>query len=62
MNCIVLAKLVGILYLESYTQVDLFTLDCNSSYHSVIVQNNTFIEVDVININKDLAYNIKFKD
>lgn len=62
MNCIVLAKLIGILYADlEPVSVNLFTLDCDTSHHSVIVINNEFVEVDVIKINKDLSYNIKIK-
>ena len=64
MNCIVIAKLIGILsgdISENQSKVDFYNLDCNSDIHSVIVQNDKFVEIDVIKINKDLSYNIKIK-
>ena len=64
MNCIVIAKLIGILsgdISDNQSRVDFYNLDCNSGIHSVILKNNEFVEVDVIKINKDLSYNIKIK-
>ena len=65
MNCIVIAKLIGLLNGEmrgtQESRVQFYNLDCNSGIHSVIVQNDNFVEIDVIKINKDLSYNIKIK-
>lgn len=62
MNCIVIAKLIGLLNGEMQeSKVDFYNLECDSGFHSVIVRNDKFVEVDVIKINKDLSYNIKIK-
>ena len=65
MNCIVIAKLIGLLTGEMQgtqeSRVQFYNLDCDSGIHSVIVQNDNFVEIDVIKINKDLSYNIKIK-
>ena len=65
MNCIVIAKLIGLLNGEmrgtQESRVQFYNLDCDSGIHSVIVQNDNFVEIDVIKINKDLSYNIKIK-
>lgn len=53
--CIVIAKLIGILNSEP---VDVYKLDCSTTSHSVILKNNEFQEVQIINMNKDLSHNI----
>ena len=64
MNCIVIAKLIGILNSDvvQESKFDVYKLDCSSSTHSVIIQNDRFVEVDILKINPDLTYNIKIKD
>lgn len=58
-TCIVIAKLIGIL---NSNPVDLYKLDCGGTEHSVIIQNQEFVEVQIKNINhKDLTYNIVLK-
>lgn len=64
MNCIVIAKLIGLLAGDvdnKISRVDFYNLECDSGFHSVIVKDEKFVEVDVIKINKDLSYNIKIK-
>ena len=61
MNCIVIAKLIGLLNGDIQERVDFYNLECDSGMHSVIVKNEEFVEVKVIKINKDLSYNIKIK-
>lgn len=62
MNCIVIAKLIGLLNGDiQESKVDFYNLECDSGLHSVIIQNDKFVEVNVIKINKDLSYNIKIK-
>lgn len=64
MNCIVIAKLIGLLNgdLQNDPQkVDFYNLDCGNETLSVIVQNEEFVEIDVLKINKDLSYTIKIK-
>lgn len=65
MNCIVIAKLIGILNSDIVVQeskFDVYKLDCQSGTHDVILKNNEFVEVHIIKINPDLTYNIKIKD
>lgn len=57
-TCIVIAKLIGILNSQP---VDFYKLDCGEAAHSVIIQNQQFVEINIVNINKDLTYNIKLK-
>ncbi len=64
MNCIVIAKLIGLLNgdLQNAPQkVDFYNLDCGNETRSIIVQNEEFVEIDVLKINKDLSYTIKIK-
>ena len=64
MNCIVIAKLIGILNSDIVVQeskFDVYKLDCQSGTHDVILKNNEFVEVNIIKINPDLTYNIKIK-
>ena len=58
MNCIVIAELIGLLNGDIQERVKFYNLDCDSRIHSVIVQNEKFVEVNVIKINKDLSYTI----
>ena len=62
-SCIVIAELIGLLSgdISQESRVNFYNLDCDSGIHSVIVQNDKFVEIDVIKINKDLSYNIKIK-
>lgn len=62
-SCIVIAELIGLLSgdISQESRVKFYNLDCDSGMHSVIVQNDKFVEIDVIKINKDLSYNIKIK-
>ena len=62
-SCIVIAELIGLLSgdISQESRVNFYNLDCDSGIHSVIVQNDEFVEIDVIKINKDLSYNIKIK-
>lgn len=57
-TCIVIVKLVGILNSQP---IDFYKLDCSETEHSVIIQNQQFVEINIVNINKDLTYNIKLK-
>lgn len=62
MNCIVIAKLIGLLNGDTQeSKVDFYNLECDSGLHSVIIQNDKFVEIDVVKINKDLSYKIKIK-
>lgn len=56
MNCIVIAKLIGVLY---FNNVDVYKIDCSYSEHFVIIEDDEFKEVEILNINNDLSYNIK---
>lgn len=56
MSCIVIAKLVGILY---FNKIEVYKLDCGYSNNYIIIKDNEYKEVELININKDLTYNIK---
>lgn len=58
MNCIVIAKLIGLLNGDIQEKVEFYNLECDSGFHSVIIENQKFVEVDVVKINKDLTYNI----
>lgn len=63
-NCIVIAKLIGLLngdLQDISKKVDFYNLDCGNGTHSVIIQNEEFVEIDVLKINKDLSYTIKIK-
>lgn len=62
-SCIVIAELIGLLSgdISQESRVNFYNLDCDSGMHSAIVQNDKFVEIDVIKINKDLSYNIKIK-
>lgn len=65
MNCIVIAKLIGILNSDIVVQeskFDVYKLDCQSGTHDVILKNNELVEVQILKINPDLTYNIKIKD
>lgn len=60
MNCIVIAKLIGVLYLNNIpVSTNVYKLDCGYNEHYVIMEKNEFKEVQILNINKDLSYNIK---
>ena len=64
MNCIVIAKLIGILsgdISDNQSRVNFYNLDCGETIHSVILKNDEYVEVKVIKINKDLSYNIQIK-
>jgi len=62
-SCIVIAELIGLLSgdISQESRVNFYNLDCDSGMYSAIVQNDKFVEIDVIKINKDLSYNIKIK-
>lgn len=62
MNCIVIAKLVGMLYLNNIqVSTNVYKLDCGYSEHYAIINKETkeLKEVKILNINNDLSYNIE---